>query len=96
MTARADTAEVLANWGPTAREIQAQVAAAKAAEEKAKAEASAKAARPPAQRCAVQGGHRLSSQRPTPPASVADLPKAPSVIIGAPGAGTAFPSARPL
>jgi hypothetical protein len=37
-TAKAETTDLLANWGPTQREIQAQIAAAKAAAQKAAAE----------------------------------------------------------
>lgn len=44
MFGKGDTADVLANWGPTARDIQAQVATAQAAARKAEAERAAKAA----------------------------------------------------
>lgn len=58
MFGKGDTADVLANWGPTARDIQAQVAAAQAAARKAEAERAAKAA---ADAAAVAAGKPASA-----------------------------------
>lgn len=90
MTAKADTAEVLASWGPTARDIQAHIAAAKAADEKAKALAATKITPPPTGALPQPGSNGTPPQNA--PAAVANAPKAPSIIIGTPGAGTEFPT----
>ncbi len=90
MSAKADTAEVLASWGPTARDVQAQVAAAKAAEEKARALAATKPASPAGVIAVPSTGTALA---PSAPAAIADAPKGPSVIIGT--GGTIVPSQAP-
>ena len=90
MTAKADTAVVLDSWGPTARDIQAHIAAAKAADERTKALAAAKAA-PSSTGALPQSAPNGTAAQP-PPAAIADVPKMPTVIIGTPGAGTPFPT----
>lgn len=85
LTNKAESAEVLANWGPTVREVQARVAAAKAAAEKAKALAASKPVQAPAP--AVAAAPPAGS--PAPPV-VADAPDRPSITIGS--GGTMIPS----
>ncbi len=87
MTAKAETADVLASWGPTVRDVQAQVAAVKAAEDKARALAATKPAAP------VGGPPTGTALAPSAPAAVADGPRGPSVIIGT--GGTMMPSQPP-
>jgi hypothetical protein len=90
MTAKADSADVLASWGPTVRDIQAQVAAAKVADEKARALAATKPAAPSGVSGVPPTGTALA---PSAPSAVADAPKGPSVIIGT--GGTIIPSQTP-
>lgn len=84
MTAKADSTDLLTSWGPTARDIQAQVAAAKAADEKARALAAAKTAPAPTL--------PTGASPPSAPAAVAEGVKMPTVVIGTPGGGTPFPT----
>ncbi len=91
MTAKADSADVLASWGPTVRDVQAQVAAAKAAEDKARALAATKPVPPPAGVVGVPPTGTASA--PSAPATIADAPRGPSVIIGT--GGTMMPQLPP-
>jgi hypothetical protein len=88
MTAKASAADVLANWGPTDRDVAAQVAAAKAAAEKQQQQL----AQPtrPANAPAVAGS------RPDSGAPALAETARPAITIGIPGApGTTFPSSSP-
>jgi hypothetical protein len=88
VTARGKAALVIADWGPTAREIAAAAAAAKRA-----AEAAAKApAPPPAQ--AGKGDERSSVAARKPPAAAATmmpLDLRPGVLVGVPGVSIDMP-----
>jgi hypothetical protein len=91
LTAKAVSADVLAGWGPTARDVQAQVAAAKAAT--AKAEAIAKAQ--PSAASPTIAGKATGTLPPgtTQPSAVADSGvKLPGITVGPQGGpGIAFP-----
>jgi hypothetical protein len=64
LLAKGDTADVLANWGPTARDIQAQVAAAQAAARKAEAERAAAAAAEASQKQGTPAGAPGGTRQP--------------------------------
>ncbi len=90
MTAKASTADVLAGWGPTIRDVEAQVAAARAAA--TKAEAVARAQRPadaPNVAATTSAGKATGSVSPasTPPAAaVADSGlRRPGISVGPQG-----------
>jgi hypothetical protein len=86
MTAKSDYAEVLADWGPNARDIQAQVAAARASAEKAEqlraAESAAAAAK------AATPAQTQTAASPGAPSQAAILPDMrPSISVGGQGVG---------
>jgi hypothetical protein len=84
VTARGQTAMVVADWGPTAREIAAQLAAARAEAEKKQAEAAAEAAK--------QGKGSDTSTAPQPYAA---QPLRPSLGIDIPGIAGQLPGSGP-
>lgn len=80
VTAKGQTAMVVADWGPTAREIAAQAAAARAEAEKKQAEATTEAAR--------QG---KGGDTPQAPQSHTAQPLRPGIGIDIPGIGMQLP-----
>jgi hypothetical protein len=92
LTAKASTADVLAGWGPTARDIEAQIIASRAAA--AKAEALAKAPVAPAGSAVAGKASGSGPPMAAPPAAAfADTTVTrPAVTIGPQGGpGVAFP-----
>jgi hypothetical protein len=90
MTAKASAADVLANWGPTERDVASQIAAAKAAAQKQPTQTAQPSAQPGAP-SGVGSSPTTTGAQPT----LAETAR-PNVIIGIPGApGTAFPSSSP-
>jgi hypothetical protein len=95
VAARGQAALVIADWGPTARQIAAQAAAGKAAEE-AQAKASIQLTITPAQ--SDLGPQRKSAAAPKPPAAasattVMPLDLRPGMTIGIPGITLDMPGA---
>jgi len=87
VTARGHSALVLADWGPTAREIEEQVAASKAATERAPATAAAGVTIGPGLRAAVPP----QPAQPSPPAA---LNIRPSLSIAIPGIAIQVPGTQ--
>jgi hypothetical protein len=93
MTAKSDYAEVLTDWGPTARDIQAQVAMAKANAEKAERQRAIEIAAARAKGAAPAATQSAATESPvgqvgTSSVQTATIPDMrPSISVGGTGAG---------
>jgi hypothetical protein len=90
ISARSQAALVIAEWGPTARQIAAQAAADQAASEKTQAQAPAQpsATQPkmvPVQGGLAQNGRSVPVQRPATANAIMPLDLRPGMTIGVPG-----------
>jgi hypothetical protein len=101
VTARGQAALVIADWGPTARQIAAQAAAGNAADEAQTKKAPLQLVQPgPLAPAGVQSQQRKSAaaQRPTPAASAATiipLDLRPGMVVGIPGITLDVPGSSP-
>ena len=85
-TTRGQAALVVADWGPTARQIAAQAAAAaKRADEQAPGQASAQPVMVPVQGGMAQQGRSVPIQRPSSATAILPLDLRPGMTIGIPG-----------